>query len=554
MSKISSVSGKLATVICLSFLSIGSLGFNSVRAQQPSVDALLAGMTLEQQVAQMFMVSFYGAPMNEPARALLRDWQPGAVVFLPSNLGNPEQVTRLTNDIQTTLIESGGWPALIAVDQEGGIIAHLEDGFTRWPVPMLLTATQDPALAHQFGQALAAELRAVGINMNLAPVADLNTNPDNPIIGRRSFGSEPQLVAPIIAEVVHGMQAGGVLATVKHFPGHGDTDSDSHITLPVVSYSQQFLKSRELIPFQAAIDAGASAVMAAHIVYPNLEPEPGIPASLSTNIVTDLLRTEMNFEGLAITDALDMDAIDTNYTPEAAAIAAINAGHDLILTGAHIGPDTHRRVFEAVVQAVNNGDISRSRIEQSVRRILSVKVEYDFLNWQVLDASTADERIPLSTHAQLVDQLFRNGITVVRGSDQLPLQENSLIIYPATQPSLWRACEGNGWDGLGVSSRPTEQEIAWAASSATSAGQIVVFTQNAADNASQQSLVAALPAERTTVVAMQSPYDLWELPQTSGYMATYSPLTAGYAAICAILEGEIVARGTLSTSLEQPDT
>lgn len=546
--------GKRIKATCLSVLCIFLLSFGGGRARQPTVDDLLATMTLEQKVAQMFMVSFFGAPMNEPARALLRDWQPGAVVLLPSNLGDPEQVTRLTNDIQTTIVESGGLPALIAVDQEGGIIAHLEEGFTRWPVPMLVTATQDADLAYQFGQALATELQAVGITMNLAPVADLNTNPANPIIGRRSFGSDPQLVAPIVAQVVRGMQDGGVLATVKHFPGHGDTATDSHVTLPILSYSQQFLNERELIPFQAAIDVGAAAIMAAHISYPELEPQVGLPASLSETIVTDLLRGEMGFQGIAITDALDMDAIDTVRSPEAAALSAIQAGHDLVLTGAHVGPETHRRVFEAVVSAVESGAISEERIDQSVRRVLLAKSRHDLLDWQAIDPTTANERIPLTVHAQLIDQFFRKGITVARGRDQLPIGQDSLFIFPATQPSLWRMCERDGWQGLGVSGRPTEQEIAWAASSASQAAQVVIFTQNLAENEPMQRLVTTLPVERTVIVALQSPYDLWEVPEVAGYLLTYSPLSSAYPALCGILGGDIPAQGTLSTALDRANT
>jgi beta-N-acetylhexosaminidase len=515
-----------------------------VRGQSAS-DRLLATMSLEEKVAQMFVMSFYGSTLNEPIRNLLRDWHPGAVVLLPSNLESPEQITRLTNAIQQTLVDTVGIPAWISVDQEGGVIAHLEEGFTRWPVPMLLTATRDEQLAYQFGEALAAEMRAVGLNMNLAPVADLYSNPDNPIIGRRSFGEDPQMVAETVAAVVRGMQDHGVLATVKHFPGHGATDTDSHLELPMLALDAAQLAERELVPFRAAIESGVGAVMMAHIHFPMLGDAEPVPASLSANVIHGLLREELAYDGLVITDALDMDAIDTVYRPEEAALAAIVAGNDLILLGAHISPEAQIRAYQGVVEAVNSDVIPLARIEESVRRILDAKEQSGILDWEALDPDTARERIDLAGHEALVNDFFAAGITLLRDTNLLlPLPEDTLFLYPASSPALWRACARPEWSPLGISVHPTADEIAQVADLGRRAPAVVVFTQNAAESPQQQALIRSLPPERTLVVALWSPFDNQVLPEVSSYLVTYSPLPNSYGALCAILNGNASARGT----------
>jgi beta-N-acetylhexosaminidase len=356
--------------------------------------------------------------------------------------------------------------------------------------------------------------------------------------------------------MVRGMQDGGVLATAKHFPGHGDTDSDSHLSLPSLSHSLGRLQSMELPPFEAAFAAGVSTVMVAHIYYPALEPEINLPASLSVNVITGLLRDGMDYDGLVMTDALDMDAIDTTYSPASASVRAVRAGVDLIAIGANIGPQAIARAMQAVVDAVRSGEIPEARIDESVRRILDAKARYGILDWQPLDASTASDRIDLGEHALLVDELFRAGVTLVYDHiDTIPLNPDRRItlIYPATRSSIRRACDDYdlsvNW--LGVSASPTDIEIDWARSAATMSDVILVFTQNADQNPSQQALVRALPAGKVVVVALQSPYDWWRFPDVAGYLVTFSPIDSAFPAICDILFGTAPARGSLPISFAE---
>lgn len=517
---------------------------------QTRVDALLGAMTLEQKAAQVVVATFYGYPPNAQMRELLARWQVGAVVLLPSNIGTPQEVTRTTNALQQAITEAGGVPLFIGVDQEGGLIAHLKDGFTEFPVPALWTATGEPELAFAVGEAIGREMMAVGVNWNLSPVADLATNPRNRVIGRRSFGSDPRLVAQTVAEVVRGLQSSGVLATVKHFPGHGDTAEDSHVTLPILMHDIARLQAVELVPFAQAITAGVGAVMTAHIAYPNVDGAPNRPASLSPTIVEWLLREGMDYTGVVVTDAMDMDAIDTRYSPSESALLALEAGSDLLLLGAHLSPQTQMNVMQAIVDAVRAGRISEARLEASVRRILAAKERFGVLDWQALSEADAQERLSAFDHSGLVRQLFEAGITVAYDDGILPLGAGTAFIYPATRTSLWEACRplAEGVQALAVSNSPTEEEIAWARGLAQRSQKVVVFTQNADTNPRQRALVQALPPEKTLVVALQSVYDITTLPRVGAYMVTYSPMRAANAPLCEILFGQRRAQGRLVIS------
>jgi beta-N-acetylhexosaminidase len=528
-----------------------------VYAQQSSpVDDILSRLTLEQKVGQMFIVGLYGPTMNEPARDFLITMQPGGVVLFTSNTGTPDAVTRLTNSWQQTITGAGGVPLFIATDQEGGIIARLKEGFTEWPVPMVLTASGDVSLAYRTGQAMATELRAVGVNMDLAPVADLYTNLRNPIIGRRSFGSDPERTGKMLAALIRGMQAGGVLATAKHFPGHGDTDRDSHTSLPAVQYPRDELERVEFAPFRWTIAAGVESVMVAHIWYPAIDTEE-IPASLSGNVVTGILRDEMDFRGLTMTDAIEMDAIDTEYSYSQASIMAINAGIDLVAFGAHVSPTSQATAMQAVIDAVKNGTIPQERIDASVRRILDAKARYGILDWMPLSPEDAGVRLRAPEHALLVEEIFEAGVTVAYDENTLlPISpdRNVLIIYPGIRPAIKFACEplhnaaNVRWSS--VTESPSDGEIAGAARAAEWGDTVIVFTQNADRDLQQQALVNALPKEKTVAVALFSPYDWQSFPDVSAYVTTYSPLEPSIPAVCKLLFGAIPSRGQLPVALD----
>lgn len=521
------------------------------------IEAILAALSLHQKVAQMFLVSIWGQTLPLDGQKLLMEYQPGGVILFDYNTGPPEQVTALTNAMQNAILAGGGViPAWIAIDEEGGTVSRLSDpdAYTRFPVPMAIAATDNPDYARAIGAAMAEELRAVGITMNLAPVADVETNPDNPVIHRRSFGSDPEQVGAMVAATIDGLQSGGVMATAKHFPGHGETGEDSHVTLPVVEADRARLEAVELAPFRAAIAAGAGAILAAHIWYPALEPAPDTPASLSPAVLSDLLRQEMSYDGLIMTDALDMDAIDTRYDLSTAAILAIQAGADLIAPGPHVGLEAQQAAIEAVIAAVEDGTIAPERIDDSVRRILRQKAAFNILDWAPLDPANARERVNRAAHEALVADVLAAAVTLVYDrTGRIPFgpEDRVALIYPATMPGILQSCRdrhANLWP-VGVSAGPTDEERAWAISAVLGSDIAVVLSMDAAQNPPLRQLIQALPPEKTLVVAMRSPYDWQVFPDIAGYLASYSPLPPVIPAICNALFGRQALTGRLPVTL-----
>ena len=323
---------------------------------------MLASLTREQKVGQVFMLGFEGTSLTEANRALIHDLHLGGVTLFARNIEDGQQLARLNADLQSV---ADPVPLFISADQEGGLVVRVTRGATIFSGNMAVGATGDPGLARKVAQAQATELLAMGVNMNLAPVVDVNTNPLNPVIGVRAFGSEPGLVSQMGSAAVEGLQLGGVSAVAKHFPGHGDTAVDSHLDLPVVPHPLERLEALELQPFRAAIQAGVDGVMTAHVYAPVLEPAAARPATLSHAILTGLLRERLGYTGLILTDALDMGAIKRDRGAAEAAVEAFEAGADLLLVAgitaedrAHLGQGP-----PALLAALESGRVSQARLD-----------------------------------------------------------------------------------------------------------------------------------------------------------------------------------------------
>ncbi|MCZ7542642.1 MAG: glycoside hydrolase family 3 protein [Anaerolineae bacterium] len=407
--------------------------------QVTEVDRLLASMTPAQRVGQLFMVSVWGPELPINGQRFIQQTAPGGVVLFESNTGSPASLARFTNALQEAAAGGGLPPLFIAVDHEGGLIQRLKDdnGFTVFPVGQLVTATGDPADAAAVGRAMAEELLAVGINMNLAPVADLETNRENPVVARRAYGSDPDMVGRTIAAFIEGAQEARLLAVAKHFPGHGATTQDSHTGLPVLDHDAARLRAVEMVPFQYAADAGVAAIMAAHIWFPNLEPEEGRPASLSYPVLTGLLREAMGYQGLIMTDALDMNAIDRRFFYGEAARLAVQAGVDLIAFGGQVSLEDQQAAIAEVIQAVEDGAIPQARIDESARRILETKARFGLLRWSPVDPDTAAARMNVAAHQRLVADLFPRALTLVK-DDGAHLPPRPGAHEPARVPDVVR--------------------------------------------------------------------------------------------------------------------
>ena len=325
-------------------------------------------MTLREAIGQLFILGFEGRAPSFAVEDFIREHNPGGVILFARNLGSPEEIATLTNALQA----ASPTPLFVAIDQEGGKVARLQPPFTQWPSAATVGDVGSSELAYALGKAMAQELLAVGINMNLAPVLDVLTNPANPIMVGRCFGGDPQLVTRHGMAVFGGLKDMGVLAVGKHFPGHGDTTVDSHLGLPVVPHDQARLWAVELAPFVAAIDAGIPALMTAHLLVPALDPER--PATLSRPILTELLRERLGFSGLLVSDDLLMRGIADTTPPGEAAVRFLEAGGDCALI-CHDEP-AQRQAMLAMAEAVELGRLSEARVRLSCDRIAKAKAQY----------------------------------------------------------------------------------------------------------------------------------------------------------------------------------
>ncbi|MGP4096303.1 beta-N-acetylhexosaminidase [Nonomuraea sp. KM90] len=344
--------------------------------QQSPVQRVLAKMSVEEKVGQLFMPVLYGTAADTvsgenqaryaartPAKVIAK-YHLGGVILFPQNVKSIGQVVGLTNGLQRASDEV---PLLIGTDQENGLVSRMSALMTDFPGASQIGASRDTGLSREVAKATGDELRALGVNLDFAPVADVNVNPRNPVIGRRAFGDDPQRVAKMVAAAVKGFGEAKIAATAKHFPGHGDTSVDSHTGLPVIKHTKSEWERIDAPPFKAAIGAGVDAVMSAHIVFPKLDSS-GDPATLSKPILTGLLREQLGFKGVISTDALNMAGVRKKYNDGEIAVRAVLAGADLLLM-----PNDLPRAYEAVLAAVKSGRISEQRLDQSVTRLLTLK-------------------------------------------------------------------------------------------------------------------------------------------------------------------------------------
>ncbi|MFB3852541.1 MAG: beta-N-acetylhexosaminidase [Vicinamibacterales bacterium] len=319
-------------------------------------------MNTARSLGRFVMIGFDGVTVPPEVRSLAREFDIGGYILFSRNVVAPAQVAELVHDLRQISRDRTPW---IGVDQEGGRVARLRSPFTEWPPMAVLGRSADEALARRFGSALARELAAVGISIDFAPVLDVNTNPTNPVIGDRSLGDSPDTVARLGAAVLRELQALGVAACGKHFPGHGDTSVDSHLDLPLVEHPPERLAAVEYVPFRAAIEAGVASVMVGHLLVPALDED--LPAPLSKATVGGELRGKFGFDGLVVTDDLCMKGCATRYTVEKATVAAVAAGCDLVLI---CEPDHDRQAaaLEALVRAVESGEIGFGTIDDGLVR------------------------------------------------------------------------------------------------------------------------------------------------------------------------------------------
>jgi len=542
-------------------------------------------MSLDEKVGQLFVCVSPGTFMNERSPKYLellrqvRENHVGGIHW--ATWTNVFEGAFLTRRLQ----EAARVPLLVSADLEAGVGMRFSDT-TYWPWPMAVAAAGDPELARRQGEILGEEARAIGLNQVYAPVADVNVNPDNPVINVRSFGEDPEEVARYVSAFVRGVESRGVIATVKHFPGHGDTRIDSHRSLPVLEVSRERLEKIELVPFRAAIAAGVGAVMTAHLSVPSLDAEPApvrpggladnpytldpaeatrnatLPASLSPKITEGLLRGELGFRGIVVTDALDMGGIVDHFDHGEAAVRAILAGADEVLKST----DTDAAIA-SVKQAVQSGRISRDRVDLSVRRILDAKAR---AGEPLPDRERIFRVVDSPAHRAVAEEIARRSVTLVRErAGALPLDRKAklfeLVFADADRTvgmdlnrALKARMQGPVETAL-LDSRSNDAEISAALENAARADVVVLalfvrFQSGRGSIALAPQLKAAAKkllatGARVVAISFGSPYVLREVPELETYLCAWGAQTDMQVAAARALLGETAITGRLPITI-----
>jgi beta-N-acetylhexosaminidase len=519
----------------------------SEAASPIDVEALLAQMSLEEKLGQMIMTGLPGSTVGPLAYSLVKDYHIGSVVYFAANTPSPEQAHALSQALQQTAAASGqGIPLIIAIDHEGGQVMRFSSGLTHYPPLMALGAIGFRDVALQAGIAAAQDLQAVGINASLGPVVDVNTEPLNPVIGLRAFGSSPDLVGELGAAYLTGLQAQGMIGVIKHFPGHGATLIDSHDSLPVVEITLDELRRMHLAPFVQAIRQKPGMVMIGHVAFPQIEPS-GAPATLSPVLVNGLLRDELGYDGVIMTDAMSMGAIANSYpNPQATVLAAL-AGCDLL---AYPRAEAAIEAYHALRQAVQDGQLSEAQVTASARRVLQLKARFGLFT----PPAWPDQAQGFAAGRPLAQNIAYHAITL-QGAAQLPVLAPASSLLLVTPDALPDGAGGGSSSYLGdllqAKGLAVEEWVYGAEKGAPSPLQMnailasvsqerrVVFVAwdarlaQAAGYPQQVELIRALAARPAQVVwvAGSSPYDLALFPPSAPALASYGGLAVQLEAL-----------------------
>ncbi|MGX6446113.1 glycoside hydrolase family 3 protein [Neobacillus sp. K501] len=528
-------------------------------------------MTMEEKVGQMLMPDFRTwkgknvTEMNAEIAQLVKDYHLGGVILFRENTVTTEQTARLVDAYQAAAEKYG---LLISIDQEGGIVTRLQMG-TDFPGNMALGATRSEELTEKVGKAIGEELNALGINMNFGPVLDVNNNPNNPVIGVRSFGENPELVGNLGEAYIKGLQESGTAATAKHFPGHGDTAVDSHLGIAEVPHDIERLKKVELVPFQQAMDAGIDAIMTAHVTFPKIDntkaisqldgTEIAVPATLSQKVLTGLMREDMGFKGVIVTDAMNMKAVADHFGPVDAAIRAVKAGADIVLMPVGLEP-----VANGLYDAINSGDIPIERIEQSVERILTLKLNRGIMKAEV--ETSIDEKIANASqvvgseeHKALEKEAAAKSITLVKNDNVLPLKTEAtdkIVVVGSSASTLGDEVKTHHGNVTVISATAPLSEAQLASvkdakyiilGSSTSGGTPATGLVNLANQLIQQTDVPVI------AVGIRNPYDIKAFPGVDAYLNQYGTRLASFKATVNTIFGVNQPTGKLPMTIYNQD-
>jgi beta-N-acetylhexosaminidase len=592
-------------------LSLAASGLGAARAEasgkDPGILRIIKQMTLEEKIGQLFVLQVYGKSADtadatdvaanrklyglDNAQQLIAKYRPGGIIYYsvdPPNVTNAQQVAHLSNGIQQAAMGARvPIPSLIATDQEQGpVVSRIPAPFTQFPGSQALAAGRQARDAYTTSKITGEELRAIGVNQDYAPDADVNVNPANPVIGVRSFGSDPKLTAKFVAAEVDGYQAANAIPTAKHFPGHGDTDTDSHTGVPTINHTREQWERLDMPPFKEAIAHGVDSIMTAHIIVPALDPS-GDPATLSQPIMTGILRNQLHYDGVVVTDALGMQGVRDKYGDDRVPILALKAGVDQLLKPPTdtAGNGIFQLQYDSVLNAVRSGELSEARIDQSVYRILRLKQRHGLFKHPYVDESAVGAKVGTPQHLATEQRVTDGTTTLIKNTGGgpegqgggknavLPLPKDNRKIFVtgwgvATTQTLAAdiAKRGPATSVLQTGLSPTQAQIDQSVAQAQTNDLVVVTTNRAWDVSTdaghqgpgQMNLVKALVATGKPVIvtAVRDAYDIAYFPEATTYLATYSYTPAALESLTKVLYGEISPRGRLPVTIPvagQPD-
>ena len=544
------------------------------------VTSTIARMTLEEKVGQLFVQNVYGSDANTPdARNIplygvatpaevVQKYHLGGVIYFAwtDSVKNPDQITALSNGLQKASLEQDttdprvGVPLQIAIDQEQGVVTRIGPPATQFPGSMALGAGRSADDARTAAAITGEELRAMGVTTNFAPVADVNVNALNPVIGTRSFSSDPALAAQMVGAQVAGYQDdAGISTSAKHFPGHGDTATDSHVAFPVITHTRAQWEQMDAPPFRAAISEGIDMIMTAHLAFPALD-DSGDPATLSKPILTGVLREELGYQGVIVTDSLGMQGVRDRYGDAEVAVRALEAGVDQLLMTPAMD-----EAYAAVLGAVRAGRISERALEAKVARVLELKHRRGLVAQPYADPAAVASVVGTPEHLATADAVTDRTTTLVKNdSATLPLAVGGKKVLVAGYGATVTSTLASAFDAQGATSTvrqtgtsPTDAQIADAVAAAQASDAVVVTTMKAWDTAvtdkrgGQQKLVKALldTGKPVVVVATRDPYDIAYFTAAPTYLATYSYSPVAVTSVARVITGQVSPSGKLPVTI-----
>lgn len=511
---------------------------------QPEEKIAAPAVSLRHKLGQLVMAGFDGYIPTAHLVGLIRDWHLGGVILFRRNIDNIEQLAALNQQMQHEAQAAGAPMLLVGIDQEGGMVARIESGVTPLPSALAFSTAGSVDDCKKLTRIANQELLALGINVNFAPVLDVNNNPHNPVIGVRAFGETVEKVCDFGLAALSGIQASGVVATAKHFPGHGDTTVDSHLGLPRVEHARDRLDAIELVPFRAAIAAGVEAMMSAHVVFPAIEPEPNTPATLSHAVLTGLLREEMGFGGVIFTDCLEMAAIARGVGVVQGALQAFKAGADVLLVS-H-SPELQLGVLQALLASVERGDISETRIDESLARLAGLKARLDSVNDKIgLTQIAAPASLLEAARIQAAGLSFKGHFEPLNLAHEvlvvmvLPQARTEIDELLASGRTLGRFLdrEGARVQELMLPLQPSDAERESLLAMMQGYRQCVLVTYNAVLHDAQQALLQSLPSDKLWLVAGRLPYDLDLISGARGRLTAFANTAGALQSLAVVLAG-----------------